>query len=172
MNSTTCRSCQAALPDLLLDPRSVAAEAARSHFDACVDCRAAWSALESTSALLDQWTAPEPSPWFDQRLLARLREEQAAQPEGLLERLRSRLLFSTGRELRPMLAGAFALLLAIGGGTAITLSHQSQPPAVETSATVQDLQILDRNDQAIQTMDQLLQDEGSTDDTANGQPAS
>jgi hypothetical protein len=36
---------------------------------------------------------------------------------------------------------------------------------------VQDLQILDKNDQALQTMDQLLQDVGSADD-ANTPPSS
>jgi hypothetical protein len=37
----------------------------------------------------------------------------------------------------------------------------------ETSAAVQDLQILDKNDQALQTMDQLLQEDASADDTAS-----
>jgi hypothetical protein len=43
-------------------------------------------------------------------------------------------------------------------------SH-SKPQA---SAAVQDLQILDKNDQALQAMDQLLQDDGPVDD--NGTP--
>jgi len=172
MNSTLCQSCTDALPDLLLAPESPAAAAARPHLEACADCHASLLALQETVGMLDQWTAPEPSPWFDQRLHARLREEQAAQPEGFFERIRSRLLFSSGRELRPLAAGAFALLLAIGGGTAATLSHMLHPAPVQVSATVEDLQILDRNDQAIQTMDQLLQDDGPTDDNGNAQPSS
>jgi hypothetical protein len=36
----------------------------------------------------------------------------------------------------------------------------------ETSATVQDLQILDKNAQTLQTMDQLLQDDSPADDVA------
>ena len=40
-------------------------------------------------------------------------------------------------------------------------SHSGKP---QISATVQDLQILDKNDQALQTMDQLLQEDSSTDD--------
>jgi hypothetical protein len=41
----------------------------------------------------------------------------------------------------------------------------------ETSAAVQDLQILDKNDQALQTMDQLLQDDAAADDSTS-QPIS
>ena len=103
--------------------------------------------------------------------MARLRDEQAAAPESFFERLRSTLLFSTGRQLRPILAGALALVLAVGGGTAVTLSHVLHPATVEASAAVQDLQIIDRNDQAIQTMDQLLQDD-SPDDGTTATPAS
>ena len=172
MNTNACQSCQDALPDLLLAPESAAAVAAGTHLAACTACRDSLLHLQKTSSLLDQWTAPDPSPWFDQRLYARLREEQSKQPEGFFERMRSRLLFSTGRELRPMLAGALALSLAIGGGTAASLSHTLHPAPLQVSATVEDLQILDRNDQALQTMDQLLQDDGTSDDPANAQPAS
>lgn len=171
MTSNKCQSCQNALPDLMFAPDSVAAGVARPHMDACAHCRASLLQLQHTVGLLDGWTVPEPSPWFDQRLYARLREEQSKQPEAFFERLRSRLLFSTGRELRPVLAGALALLLAIGGGTAASLSHM-HPAPVQVSATVEDLQILDRNDQAIQTMDQLLQEDATTDDGASAPPAS
>lgn len=127
--------------------------------------------MQATFAALDSWAAPDPSPWFDSRLMARLREEQAAAPESFLERLRSTLLFSTGRQLRPVLAGALAIALAVSGGTALTVSHLLHPGTVEASATVQDLQIIDHNDQALQTMDQLLQDDIS-DDGGNAPPAS
>jgi hypothetical protein len=58
-----------------------------------------------------------------------------------------------------------ALALVVGGGTFANVSGflRSTPP---TSATVQDLQLLDKNEQALQTMDQLLQD-GTADDVAN-----
>ena len=166
-----CSTCQAALPDLLLDGTSAAAQTARIHLESCDACRREFQELRSTFALMDEWTAPEPTPWFNARLAARLRQEQQAVPEGFFERLRSRLLFSTGRQLRPVLAGSLALVLAISGGTAISLSHVLRPGTVEASAAVQDLQIIDRNDQAIQTMDQLLQDD-SVDDGVNTPPAS
>jgi hypothetical protein len=94
-----------------------------------------------------------------------LREEQAMEPAGWFERLKSRLLFNTGRQFRPALVGALALILVIGGGTFANLSGLGHS-VPQTSATVQDLQILDKNDQAMQTMDQLLQDDGSGEDAA------
>ncbi len=166
-----CTECQATLPDLLLDPGSKKATIAEAHLVDCLACHEELTQLRAAFASLDEWTAPEPSPWFDGRLMARLRDEQAAAPESFFERLRSTLMFSTGRQLRPALAGALALVLAISGGTALTLSHVLHPQSVEASAAVQDLQIIDRNDQAFQTMDQLLQDD-STDDGSSSQPAS
>ena len=92
-------------------------------------------------------------------------------PAGWFERMRSRLLFNTGRQLRPALAGGLALALAIGGGTAATVSGVFHSRQTDVSATVQDLQILDRNDQTFQTMD-LLQDDGTTDDGTTDAPIS
>jgi hypothetical protein len=160
-----CKDCQSALLDLLLDPAAPSNAAARSHLDSCAQCNREFKSLEATFALLDTWKAPEPSPYFDQKLAIRLREEQARAPEGWFERLKSRLLFNTGRQFRPVLAGALVLILLLGGGTFANLSGfgHSSPQA---SAAVQDLQILDRNDQALQAMDQLLQDDGPADDTA------
>ena len=122
--------------------------------------------MKATFALLDDWKAPEPSAYFDQKLAVRLREEQALAPAGWLERMKSRLLFNSGRQLRPALAGGLALLLLVGGGAVVDLSTVSHPRP-QVSATVQDLQILDKNDQAIQTMDQLLQDDNSVNDTSS-----
>jgi hypothetical protein len=159
-----CKHCQSVFPDLLLDPGAPSNAAARSHVESCAECKREFQSLAATFALLDAWKAPEPSPYFDQKLAVRLREEQALAPAGWLERWKSRLLFNTGRQLRPALAGALALVLLVGGGTFAGVSGflQSKPQA---SAAVQDLQLLDKNDQALQTMDQFLQDVGSADDT-------
>jgi hypothetical protein len=159
-----CKDCQSVFLDLLLDPGAPAHAAARSHLESCTQCEQEFKSLEATFALLDAWKAPEPSPYFDQKLAVRLREEQAQAPAGWFERLKSRLLFNTGRQFRPAMAGALALALVVGGGTFADVSGFLHPKP-QTSATVQDLQILDKNDQALQTMDQLLQDVGSVDDT-------
>jgi anti-sigma factor RsiW len=158
-----CRNSKSALPELLLNPGAPSNAAVRAHVDSCAECRDELASLQATFALLDEWKAPEPSAYFDQKLAVLLREEQAKAPAGWFERLRSRLLFNTGRQFRPAFAAALALVLLIGGGTIADLSvHSSRH---EASATVTDLQVFDKNDQALQTMDQLLQDDGSPDDT-------
>jgi hypothetical protein len=160
-----CKDCQSVLLDLLLDPGAPSNAAARSHLESCDKCTQEFKSMEATFVLLDTWKAPEPSPYFDQKLAVRLREEQARAPEGWFERLKSQLLFNTGRQFRPALAGALALALIVGGGTIANLSSSGRSTP-QTSATVQDLQILDKNDQAMQAMDQLLQDEGPADDNS------
>ena len=168
-NHLDCKTCRTHLPDLLLDDAFAAGHpAVAAHLAACVGCAEDLQQLRATFALLDTWTAPEPSAYFDSRLHARLREAVAEQPESFWERTRSFLLFSTGRGLRPALAGALAFAMLIGGGTAgLLLPHHNAGPAASVSATVGDLKILDNNDQALQQMDQLLDDSSSnTDDSA------
>lgn len=166
-----CKTCQSELPDLLLGA-SQGAAGVRAHLDGCEECSAEWIALEKTFALLDAWQAPEPSPYFDQKLAVRLREEQARPAASWLERMRERLLFNTGRQFRPALAGGLALVLVLGGGTFAGITEFSQPTqAVAASPAVDDLQILDKNEQAIQQMDQLLDDDGG-DNSPAVQPAS
>ena len=117
-------------------------------------------------------TAPEPSPYFDSRLHARLREVQAEAPEGFFARLRSYFLFSTGRALQPAMATALALMLLIGGGGTFWQMHGTQPAVsnqprqVSASAAVNDLNVLDNNAQAEQQMGQLLDQSGSEDGDA------
>lgn len=165
-----CKECQSAIVELLLDPASPASQEVQAHIDSCAGCAQELKSMQGTFALLDTWKAPEPSPYFDQKLAVRLREEQTLAPASWFEKLKSRLLFNTGRQLRPALAGGLALVLLVGGGTFADLTgfHHSAP---ETSAAVQDLQILDKNDQALQTMDQLLQDDTPADDSS-AQPSS
>jgi hypothetical protein len=160
-----CKNCQPVLLDLLLDPGAPSNTAAQNHVESCAKCSQEFKSLEATFALLDTWEAPEPSPYFDQKLAVRLREEQVMPRAGWFEQLKSRLLFNTGRKFRPALAGALALILLVGGGAFANLSGFG-PSRPQTSAMVQDLQLLDRNDQALQAMDQLLQDDGPVDDTA------
>ena len=160
-----CKDCQLSLPNLLLDAAALSNDAAREHLAACASCNEQFSSLKATFDLLDSWKAPEPSPYFDQKLAVRIREEQAAPPAGWFERMRARLLFNTGRQFRPAMVAALALVIIAGGGTAADLSLHSSAP-VQASATINDLQILDNNAQAIQTMDQLMQDDASSDDSA------
>jgi hypothetical protein len=173
MNTMTdCKTCRSHLPDLLLDPAAAARADLSAHLVACADCRNELAQLRSTFALLDEWKAPEPSPFFDSRLQARLREAVAAQPEGFWERARSFLLFSTGRQLRPAMAGALAVILLAGGGGTFATFYTPGAQNTPVSATVNDLKILDNNAQAEQQMDQLLDESGSSTDDGATLPAS
>lgn len=162
-----CKDCQTALPDLLLDPTAPSNTAARTHMADCAACAQELAALETMFSVLDSWSAPPVSPYFDQKLAVRLREEQAAPAANWLERLRARLLFNTGRQFRPALAGSLALILVLGGG-GFSLSNFAHSRPAMASAAVNDLQILNRNEQALQGMDQLLQDDAAP---ANNAPA-
>lgn len=165
-----CKDCESLFADMLLDPDSVPQATKTSfanHASTCVECRTGMEELQNTFAAMDDWTVPDPTPYFDTRLHARLREEQAKQPEGFLERIRSFLLFSTGRQLRPAVAGALALVLVVSGGSFVGIHGiQGVQNVPKASATVEDLRVLDNNAQALQQMDQLLDDSGDDTDAS------
>lgn len=166
-----CKLCQTALPNLLLEPAAPENSAARAHIAACAACAKDLATLEGTLSLLDTWNAPEVSPYFDQKLAVRLREQLSAPPAGWFERLRSHLLFNTGRHLRPALAGALALVLVVGGG-GFGIANFQHPRPVEASAAVNDLQMLQKNEQALQQIDQLLDDNAPAADSDAAPPQS
>jgi hypothetical protein len=60
-----------------------------------------------------------------------------------------------------------ALVLIAGGGSfgISTFSHPHTAQVAPMSAAVNDLQILDNNEQALQQVDQLLQENAPADDT-------
>jgi hypothetical protein len=148
-----CKGTRTELADLLLDP-AAASPAAREHITACAECRTEFEALKATMHAMDDWEAPEPSPYFDTRLAAMLREEKAKPPAGLWERLRARFIYGSNVHFRPIAAAALAVLLTVGGGTALLLQHDQQSVRRE-SATVHDLQLLDGNAQVYQQLNAL-----------------
>ena len=152
-----CTEFQNELPDLILTEGTRPSPAAVAHLSTCPPCTEELRSFQQTFAVLDTWTAPEPTPYFDQKMYVRLREEQANPKMGWFESLVTRFQLNTGRQFRPAMAGALALALLVGGGSIASL-NLSAPKTVPTSATVQDLQILDRNEQAFQQLDQLQQD--------------
>lgn len=163
-----CNSFRSEMPGLLLDGDVLNREPGLAqHLASCAACADEWNDLQATLAVLDEWKAPEPSPFFDTKLHARLREAVSSPPEGFFERARSFFLFSTGRQLRPALAGALALALVVGGGSGILELHQHQSVTqAGASATLNDLKILDNNEQALQQMDQLLDENGGDEEGA------
>jgi hypothetical protein len=108
--------------------------------------------------LLDEWQAPEPSPYFDTRLRARLREEAAKPSAGWFHWIR-----------RPAMAVSLALVMVVG----ITLFERGgvQPPespvASEPGTAVGDLQALDNNLDLYSNFDVLDDLEVQPDVTAN-----
>ncbi|HEY0796519.1 MAG TPA: hypothetical protein VGD64_12130 [Acidisarcina sp.] len=170
----SCEKSEEYLAELLLTPEGASSNlgggtsdaslsAARAHVESCPICVKELAELHSTMALLDEWSAPDPTPYFATKLLARLRSEQAAAPAGWFERVKARMLFGSNMQLRPIAAGVLAIMLVAGGGTFSVLSmHQKAIPA--ESATVHDLQNLDGNAQVFQQLDSLDQHDQNDND--------
>jgi len=163
-----CRKVNSKLADLLLDPQSVSAEL-RRHVEECVECGRELAELRATMGLLDDWAAPEPNPFFDAKLLSRLRSEEQARPVGLWERWKARLIYGSSLRMQPLMAGALGIVVLIGGGTYADLSWQSHHSADE-SAAVRDLQSLDGNAQVFQQLDSV--DQSASQDDQDSGPAS
>ena len=106
------------------------------HVRECSACTQELESLRKTMALLDEWEAPEPSPYFLTRLNAHVRAEQEKQPAGLLSWFR-----------RPALAVSLAAVL-VAGGVLYRVVHpegsDTKGQVVEIGA-VTDLETLDRN---------------------------
>lgn len=128
------------MPDLAAGFGVVAPEV-NQHLETCAGCEAKLNEFRQTMALLDEWQAPEPSPYFDVRLHARLREEASRQPSGWWQWVR-----------KPALAASLAVLMVMS----VTLfrtdagrnSTAEGPRAVmmaEPGTAVGDLQALDKN---------------------------
>ena len=166
-----CEEVGEMLPDLaagLAKP----SDAMKEHLQACAPCTARLQQFRQTMALMDEWEAPEPSPYFDTRLQARLREEKIA------EAARGRGLFAWLP--RPALAMAAALVLAIGvgiwqydvqmsgtGHLAVVAPAPVQPSAsAERGTAVGDLQTLDSDNDLYADFDVL----DDIDSQQNAQP--
>jgi anti-sigma factor RsiW len=149
-----CREVNSKLADLLLESETASAEALR-HIETCADCRDELAELRATMSLMDDWAVPEVNPFFGAKLLARLRAAQQAPPPGFWERLKARFLYSSSLRLQPLMAGAMAAVLLVGGGTYLDLAVLGARP--QESATIRDLQSLEGNSQVFQQLDSVDQ---------------
>ena len=126
------------------------------HVESCAACATTLAELRKTMALLDEWQAPEPTPYFDVRLQARLREEQQKAHASWLDWFR-----------KPVLGAAAALLIAAAVGLMQTHDAGSVPqpqPAQFLAGTPSgDLQFLDKNSDVLQDFDVLDALDGTTD---------
>ncbi len=110
------------------------------HVESCGACAEELKAMRATMTVLDEWQVPEPSPYFDVRLQARLREEMAKPSTGWLQWFR-----------RPVLAAALTVIMGVGVGTFFLRGKIYGPPPVATDdlggpgTAVSDLQALEKN---------------------------
>ena len=108
------------------------------HLATCNACAEQLRQMRSTMAVLDEWQAPEPSPYFDVRLQARLREEMAKPQVGWLQWFR-----------RPVLAAALTVAMGVGVGLYFMRSGRTDGPGPIVpegpGTAVSDLQALDKN---------------------------
>jgi predicted anti-sigma-YlaC factor YlaD len=163
-----CNQIRELLPDLAagMDASTPEPEVEK-HIASCADCAAHLRDLQKTMALLDEWQAPEPSPYFDTRLQARLHEEMTRPTAGWLSWLR-----------RPVWAMSLAAVIFAGALLVGSRSYISQTEAIATKppslglpvqpgTAVGDLQALQRNDELYADFDVLDQLQVQDDVTAN-----
>ena len=144
-----CTQVRELLPDLAAGMNiDKGTEDVQTHISSCSACAAKLQGFRQTMALLDQWQAPDPGPYFDTRLGARIREEIARPATGWLPWLR-----------RPALAASLAVAVVAGAlvvsnrailfpGSAEKLVIRVPVPGVpaEPGTAVGDLQALEKHD--------------------------
>ena len=129
--------------EAMLSGTETASPEMQEHLRSCAACAQELTSVRKMMSLLDEWQAPEPSPYFSSRLRARVREEASTQPAGWLGWLR-----------RPVVAAIAMVLVAVGIGMLETGNFQDRNPMaandnmvhVNTPGNaVSDLQYLDKN---------------------------
>jgi predicted anti-sigma-YlaC factor YlaD len=129
-----CNEIREMLPDVAAGVTAAAPEV-NDHLRTCADCTGTLDEFRKTMALLDEWQAPEPSPYFDTRLRARLREEATKeQPSRWVAWVR-----------RPAMAVSFAVILVAGVTVWMGRKSGIQPGPIQPGTAVSDLQTLDKN---------------------------
>src|SRR6266852_5581353 len=140
-----CEDIREMMPDVASGLMEITPEIG-GHLAGCGACAGKLEEFRQTMALLDEWQAPEPSPYFDVRLQARLREEMAKPQAGWLAWFR-----------RPVLAAALTVLMAIGVGLFLTQNGNIYNPENKEIAQIEsqtqsgpgtavsDLQALEKN---------------------------
>ena len=170
-----CNQIRERLPDLAAGMDASAREPeVEKHIASCAGCAAHLRDFEKTMALLDEWRAPEPSPYFDTRFQSRLREEMARPASAWLSA------GWLGWLRRPawamsLAAAVFAGALVIGIGSKSSILQPeaiaTKPPSlglpVQPGTAVGDLQALERNDELYADFDVLDELQVQDDVTAN-----
>ena len=148
-----CGRIREELMEAVLGGAELTNPAVQEHLATCAACAEEVASLRQTIELLDEWQAPEPSPYFSVRLRARMREEHAEKSVGWLAWLR-----------RPAVVTA-AALIAVGVGMLGGLHWKAsdgpvivrvdKQPAPAKGAAVSDLQYLDNHADLFSDFDAL-----------------
>jgi hypothetical protein len=159
-----CEEIREMMPDLASGLVEMAPEIG-GHLAECGVCAGKMAEIRHTMTLLDEWHVPEPSPYFDVRLQARLREEMAKPQAGWLAWFR-----------RSVLAAALTVLMAVGvglffsKGSGVYKSSDDEVAVVDSAdpgTAVSDLQALEKNHDLYSDFDLLDDLEVQKDVVAN-----
>ena len=128
-----------------------------AHVSQCNACTAELASMKQTMALLDEWEAPEPSPYFFTRLRAHVKEEREKAPAARwVAWLR-----------RPVLAVSLATMLA-AGGLVYRLVNVTQSTDIDkqpqVGTAVADIESLDKNHDLIIDTDLVNEMTGAPSD--------
>jgi predicted anti-sigma-YlaC factor YlaD len=155
-----CDEIRELMPDLAAGLDASTPET-KEHLRSCAECTRTLEEFRRTMALLDEWQVPEPSPYFDTRLKARLREEASKQPAGWMQWFR-----------KPALAISFAVIM-LASATVLRLNSPDKPKTLVGNVVpgpgtaVGDLQALDKNHDLYSDFDVLDDLQVQQDVTAN-----
>jgi predicted anti-sigma-YlaC factor YlaD len=154
-----CEKIREEMFDLMMAEEALAPEV-QTHLNGCAACSAELNSMKQTMLLLDEWQAPEPSPYFNTRLNALVREEKAkaAQKHSWI----------SDWFRRPVLTAAAAVALVVGAGVyaGVQNMHHQDPVVAQNDPAVKDLQTLDKDQEVIANFAALDDDSGSDDSGA------
>ena len=152
-----CENLREQFMEVVLSGPEAAPPEVLEHLRTCVACAQELASFRQTMALLDEWPAPEPSPYFSSRLRARVRDEAALQPAGWLAWLRRPLAAATAMAL----VAVGVSLLEVGNFSRDSNTIANNGDAVlrnvnnSASSAVSDLQYLDKNAELFSEFDAL-----------------
>jgi anti-sigma factor RsiW len=126
--------------------------AVTAHVRQCSACAEEMESFRKTMALMDEWEAPEPSPYFLTRLRAHVKEEKdtATVRAGIFAWMR-----------RPAMAVSMAVVLAAGALIYRTLGIA---PPIQPGPAVADVEALERNHEVLVNTDLIDEMTGGPSD--------
>ncbi len=126
-----------------------------AHLRSCDGCAETLENLKQTMSLMDEWIAPDPSPYFDTRLQARLREERAQQRRSIFDWLRRPALAVVATIIMVAAVALFQGGKDLNNSTAANGQNAEHKVVAQKGTAVGDLQFLDKNSEVLSDFDAL-----------------